>query len=90
VRVPEGRTLGPCGTIRCELLKTGALVTVSARRIKRAMASGCPYKAVFATAIGRPPPPIPAAPSPPTCPPNTNRTSPRCFPAANRRLQITV
>ncbi len=28
----------------------GALVTISVRRIKLAMASGCPYKAVFATA----------------------------------------
>jgi hypothetical protein len=39
-----------CGTIRRKLLKIGALVTVSVRRIKLAMASGCPYKAVFATA----------------------------------------
>jgi hypothetical protein len=39
-----------CGTIRRKLLKIGALVTVSARRIKLAMASGCPYKEVFAIA----------------------------------------
>ncbi len=39
-----------CGTIRCKLLKIGALVTISVRRIKLAMASGCPYKPVFATA----------------------------------------
>jgi hypothetical protein len=39
-----------CGTIRRKLLKIGALVTISVRRIKFAMASGCPYKAVFATA----------------------------------------
>ena len=39
-----------CGSIRLALLKIGALVTTSARRIKFAMASGCPYKAVFATA----------------------------------------
>jgi hypothetical protein len=39
-----------CGTIRRKLLKIGALVTLSVRRIKLAMASGCPYKAVFATA----------------------------------------
>jgi Transposase DDE domain group 1 len=31
-----------CGTIRLKLLKIGALVRVSARRIKIAMASGCP------------------------------------------------
>jgi hypothetical protein len=39
-----------CGTIRRKLLKIGALVTVSLRRIKLAMASGCPYKAAFAIA----------------------------------------
>ncbi len=39
-----------CGSIRRKLLKIGALVTISVRRIKLAMASGCPYKAVFATA----------------------------------------
>src|SRR6185295_1521799 len=39
-----------CGTIRRKLCKIGALVTISARRIKVAMASGCPYKAVFASA----------------------------------------
>jgi Transposase DDE domain group 1 len=39
-----------CGTIRLKLLKIGARVTISVRRIRFAMASGCPYKAVFATA----------------------------------------
>jgi hypothetical protein len=39
-----------CGTIRRKLLKIGALVTISVRRVKFAMASGCPYKAAFATA----------------------------------------
>jgi hypothetical protein len=39
-----------CGTIRRKLFKIGALVTISVRRIKFAMASGYPYKAVFATA----------------------------------------
>ena len=39
-----------CGTIRRKLLKIGALVIISVRRIKFAMASGCPYKAVFARA----------------------------------------
>jgi hypothetical protein len=39
-----------CGTVRRKLFKIGALVTVSVRRIKFAMASGCPYKAIFATA----------------------------------------
>jgi hypothetical protein len=39
-----------CGTIRRKLFKIGALVTISVRRIKLAMASGCPYKQVFAIA----------------------------------------
>jgi len=39
-----------CGTIRRKLFKIGALVTISVRRIKLAMASGCPYKAIYATA----------------------------------------
>ncbi|HUI35443.1 MAG TPA: IS1380 family transposase [Stellaceae bacterium] len=39
-----------CGTIRRKLFKIGALVTISVRRIKLAMASGYPYKAAFATA----------------------------------------
>ena len=39
-----------CATIRNKLFKIGALVTVSVRRIKFAMASGCPYKATFAIA----------------------------------------
>jgi hypothetical protein len=30
--------------------KMGVLATISVRRIKFAMASGCPYKAIFATA----------------------------------------
>ena len=36
-----------CGTIRLALLKIGALVRVSHRRIKFAMASGCPYQDEF-------------------------------------------
>jgi hypothetical protein len=39
-----------CGTIRRKLFKIGALVTISVRRIKFAMASGCPYKDIFARA----------------------------------------
>jgi hypothetical protein len=39
-----------CGTIRLALLKIGALVRVSHRRIKIAMASGCPYQAEFGRA----------------------------------------
>jgi hypothetical protein len=39
-----------CGTIRRKLFKIGAVVTISVRRIKFAMASGCPYKDIFAAA----------------------------------------
>ena len=42
-----------CGTIRLKLLKIGALVTTSVRRIKIAMASSCPYQNVFAHAHQR-------------------------------------
>jgi hypothetical protein len=42
-----------CGTIRLKLLKIGARVTVSVRRIKIAMASACPYQAAFAMAHAR-------------------------------------
>jgi Transposase DDE domain group 1 len=41
------------GTIRLKLLKPGALVTVSVRRIRIAIASGCPLKSVFAAAHKR-------------------------------------
>ena len=42
-----------CGTIRLKLLKIGARVTVSVRRIKIAMASACPVQAEFALAQAR-------------------------------------
>jgi hypothetical protein len=42
-----------CGTIRLKLLKIGALVSVSVRRIKVAMASGCPAAAVWGAAAHR-------------------------------------
>lgn len=38
------------GTIRIKLLKLGALITVSSRRILIAITSSCPYKYIFATA----------------------------------------
>jgi hypothetical protein len=41
------------GTIRLSLLKIGALVRVSVRRIKIAMTSGCPYQDEFALAHSR-------------------------------------
>ena len=39
-----------CGTIRLKLLKLGARVTVSVRRIKVAIAAACPYRTEFALA----------------------------------------
>jgi hypothetical protein len=42
-----------CGTIRLKLLKIGALVRVSVRRIKVAMASGCPAAQVWGLAAAR-------------------------------------
>ena len=39
-----------CGTIRLKLLKIGAQVRLSVRRIKLAMASGCPYQHDYALA----------------------------------------
>jgi len=42
-----------CGTIRLKLLKLGALVTVSARRIKFALASACPYADEWRLAAAR-------------------------------------
>src|SRR2546423_2476151 len=42
-----------CATIRMKLLKIGAQVTVSARRIRVAMATGCPSRAIFAHAHAR-------------------------------------
>jgi hypothetical protein len=42
-----------CGSIRLKLLKLGARVTVSVRRIKIAIASACPHQADFALAHAR-------------------------------------
>jgi hypothetical protein len=42
-----------CGTIRLKLLKLGALVRVSMRRIKIAMASACPWQDEFKLAHAR-------------------------------------
>ncbi|HEV2445432.1 MAG TPA: IS1380 family transposase [Candidatus Sulfopaludibacter sp.] len=42
-----------CGTVRLKLLKLGALVRISVRRIKVAMASACPWQDVFELAYVR-------------------------------------
>ncbi len=42
-----------CGTIRLALLKIGALVTISVRRVKLASASACPNRDVFMLAQRR-------------------------------------
>lgn len=44
---------GTVGTIRTKLLKLGARVLVSARRVLIAISSGCPYQEIFATAYQR-------------------------------------
>jgi hypothetical protein len=46
-------TNATCGTIRLKLLKIGARVTVSVRRIKIAIASACPLHGEFALAHAR-------------------------------------
>ena len=40
------------GTIRLRLLKIGAVVTVSVRRVRVALSSACPYQGVFVAAAG--------------------------------------
>ncbi len=42
-----------CGTIRLKLLKIGALISQSVRRVKIAFASSCPQQATFAIAYHR-------------------------------------
>jgi hypothetical protein len=42
-----------CGSIRLALLKIGAVITTSVRRVKIAMASGCPYQLAFREAHAR-------------------------------------
>ena len=42
-----------CGTIRLKLLKIGALVRISVRRIRIAMASACPAAQIWGTAAVR-------------------------------------
>ncbi len=41
------------GSIRLKLLKLGAVVTISVRRIKLAFATACPMRGLFVAAIGR-------------------------------------
>ena len=42
-----------CGTIRLQLLKIGALVTITVRRVKVAFASACPSRDTFVLAQRR-------------------------------------
>ena len=46
-------TKASCGTIRLKLLKIGALVTISVRRIKVALASSCPAAPIWGCAAVR-------------------------------------
>src|SRR4051795_1674311 len=48
-----GLAVATCGTIRLKLLKIGALVRISARRVKVAMASACPAAAEWRLAHAR-------------------------------------
>src|SRR3954462_14636907 len=70
-----GLAAAPCGPIRLKLLKIGALVRISARRVKVAMASACPAAAEWRLAHARlilappAPPARPAPPPPPRAPP---------------------
>jgi hypothetical protein len=48
-----GLAAATCGTIRLKLLKIGALVRISARRVKVAMASACPAAAEWRLAHAR-------------------------------------
>ncbi len=42
-----------CGTIRLKLLKIGALISISVRRVKLAFASACPEREIFILAARR-------------------------------------
>ena len=42
-----------CGSIRLKLLKIGAQVSISVRRVKFALASACPVRDIFAAACTR-------------------------------------
>ena len=69
-----------CGTIRQKLLKIGARVTVSVRRVRLALASACPYRDIFLHR--RPSSPKRHAASPPSCMRDLSRTP---HPPANSR-----
>jgi hypothetical protein len=49
-REAESTDAATCGTIRLKLLKIGAIVRISVRRIKIAMASACPVAQDWACA----------------------------------------
>jgi hypothetical protein len=57
-----------CGTIRLKLLKIGALVRISVRRIKIAMASACPVAQDWAVPQSASPSQPSPAPRPPDAP----------------------
>jgi hypothetical protein len=55
IALPHTRfAVATCGTIRLKLMKIGAQVTRSVRRIRIAMASACPYADEFRLAHARP------------------------------------
>ncbi len=48
-----GLASATCGTIRLQLLKIGAIITTSVRRVKIAFASACPHQSTFDIACHR-------------------------------------
>ena len=63
-----------CGTIRLKLLKIGALVRTSVRRVKFAMASACPWQNEWALAHAR----------------LRNAAAPECGPSTNPATKETI
>jgi hypothetical protein len=88
-----GPATATCGSIRLKLLKIGALVTRSVRRVRAAMASSCPDAPAFRLAHARlcgrhPEPRPPVAVSHPDPPPSAPRraTSRRCHSPLRRGM----
>ena len=48
-----GLAQAQCSTIRVKLLKIGALIRITVRRVWVSMASGCPYAELFAQAYAQ-------------------------------------
>ena len=77
-----------CGSIRLKLLKIAALVRISVRRIKFAMASGCPYQSEFQAAHARLSAALQRKRLSRTHPSNSRGTAPDSPPAKARALKL--